>query len=169
MIVRVAAPDDAGILAALSLKTFVDTFGADNRAEDMQAYTIDAFGEAQQRRELETAGIITLLGESIGENGGDAIAYAQLRLTPDTPYGEVELARFYVDRAHHGRGVAQSLMDAVKVHARSLGGTRLWLGVWERNLRAIAFYRKSGFVQCGTQPFLLGSDLQTDWVMNRTL
>jgi ribosomal protein S18 acetylase RimI-like enzyme len=60
-------------------------------------------------------------------------------------------------------------MDAVESHARTLGGTRLWLGVWEHNLRAIGFYRKRGFVQCGAQPFLLGTDLQTDWIMNRTL
>jgi len=60
-------------------------------------------------------------------------------------------------------------MDAVEVQARALEGTRLWLGVWERNHRAIAFYRKVGFVQCSAQPFLLGSDLQTDWVMNRNL
>lgn len=165
MIVRLAGPADAAALAALSLKTFVDTFGADNRAEDMETYTSEAFGEAQQRRELETAGIVTLLGEEDGE----AIAYAQLRHTPGAAYGEVELARFYVDRLFHGSGIAQSLMEAVDVHARALGGTTLWLGVWERNLRAIAFYRKSGFVQRSTQPFLLGSDLQTDWVMNRIL
>jgi GNAT superfamily N-acetyltransferase len=165
VIVRLAAPADAATLAALSLKTFVDAFAAGNRAEDMEAYTSAAFGESQPRRELGTTGIVTLLGEENGE----AIAYAQLRHTPGSPYGEVELARFYVDRSYHGRGVSQSLMDAVNVHARALGGTRLWLGVWERNLRAIAFYRKSGFVQCATQPFLLGSDLQTDWVMNRTL
>jgi GNAT superfamily N-acetyltransferase len=165
VIVRLATPDDAATLAAISLKTFVDAFAAENRAEDMEAYTSAAFGESQQRRELETTGIVTLLGE----NDGEAIAYAQLRRTPGATYGDVELARFYVDRSYHGRGAAQSLMDAVIVHARTFGGTRLWLGVWERNLRAIAFYRKNGFVQCSTQPFLLGSDLQTDWVMNRTL
>jgi GNAT superfamily N-acetyltransferase len=165
VIVRLATPDDASTLAALSLKTFVDAFAAGNRAEDMEAYTSIAFGEAQQRSELETEGIVTLLGEQDSE----AIAYAQLRRTAGAPYGEVELARFYVDRSHHGRGIAQSLMDAVDVQARVLGGTRLWLGVWERNLRAIAFYRKTGFIQRATQPFLLGSDLQTDWVMNRTL
>jgi ribosomal protein S18 acetylase RimI-like enzyme len=165
VIVRLATPADAVTLAAISLKTFVDAFGADNRAEDMESYTREAFGEAQQRRELETSGIVTILGEEDGE----AIAYAQLRHTPGATYGEVELARFYVDRPFHGRGIAQSLMDAVDVQARALGGTRLWLGVWERNLRAIAFYRKTGFVKCSTQPFLLGSDLQTDWVMNRAL
>jgi ribosomal protein S18 acetylase RimI-like enzyme len=165
MIIRVATPADAATLAAISLKTFVDTFAPHNTAADMESYTSVAFGEAKQRSEIETAGTITLLGE---ENG-DTIAYAQIRSTPTAPHGDIEIARFYVDQPHHGRGIAQMLMDAVETHARALGGTRLWLGVWEHNVRAIAFYRKCGFVQCGAHPFLLGTDLQTDWVMNRPL
>jgi ribosomal protein S18 acetylase RimI-like enzyme len=158
--IRHATPADAAALAALALETFVDAFGADNRPEDIADYTSEAFGEEQQRREIENPDIVTLLV--------DSIAYTQIRRTPDSPHGEVELARFYVHRAHHGRGVAQTLMDSVIDHARGMGAKSLWLGVWERNARAIAFYRKCGFVQCGTQPFLLGSDLQTDWVMRRT-
>jgi ribosomal protein S18 acetylase RimI-like enzyme len=165
MIIRVATRADAATFAALSLKTFVDTFAPHNTAADMESYTTVAFTEEKQRRELETDGVITLLGEEEGKS----IAYAQLRSTPGAPHGDVELARFYVDQPHHGRGIAQMLMDAVEAHVRSLGGTRLWLGVWEHNLRAIAFYRKRGFTQCGAQPFLLGTDLQTDWVMNRSL
>lgn len=165
MIIRIAAPADAATLAAISLKTFVDTFAPHNTAADMDSYTSVAFSEEKQRRELETEGVVTLLGEE----DGDAIAYAQVRRTPGSPHGDVELARFYVDQPHHGRGIAQTLMDAVEQQANILGGTRLWLGVWEHNLRAIAFYRKRGFVQCGAHPFLLGTDLQTDWLMNRTL
>jgi ribosomal protein S18 acetylase RimI-like enzyme len=165
MIIRVATPADAATLAALSLKTFVDTFAPHNTAADMDSYTSVAFGEEKQRRELETAGTITLLADEDGET----IAYAQLRQTPGGPHGDVELARFYVDAPHHGRGIAQTLMAEVEAHARNLGASRLWLGVWEHNLRAIAFYRKRGFVQRGSQPFLLGTDLQTDWIMNRTL
>lgn len=165
MIIRIATPADAATLAAISLRTFVDTFAPHNSASDMDSYTSVAFTEEKQRREIDTEGVVTLLGEE----DGDAIAYAQVRRTPGSPHGDVELARFYVDQPHHGRGIAQMLMDAVEQHANALGGTRLWLGVWEHNRRAIAFYRKRGFVQCGAQPFLLGTDLQTDWVMNRTL
>jgi GNAT superfamily N-acetyltransferase len=165
MIIRVATPADAATLTALSLKTFVDTFAPHNTAADMDSYTSVAFTEEKQRREIETESNITLLGEE----DGDAIAYAQIHHTPGAPHGDVELARFYVDQPHHGRGIAPVLMDAVETHARALGGTRLWLGVWEHNVRAIAFYRKRGFVQRGAQPFLLGTDLQTDWVMNREL
>ncbi|MGH9421200.1 MAG: GNAT family N-acetyltransferase [Thermoanaerobaculia bacterium] len=163
--IRIATPDDAATLFALALKTFVDAFAPDNRAEDMDAYTNVAFGEAQQRRELEGPDIITIFAEEDGQ----PIGYVQLRRTPDAPHGDLEVARFYVDRDHHGRGVAQLLMTAVDDRARMLGVTRIWLGVWERNFRAIAFYQKVGFVRCSSHPFLLGSDLQTDWVMNRLL
>jgi len=163
--IRIATPADAATLAAISLKTFADTFSPYNTAADMDAYTSVAFGEEKQRREIETEGVVTLLVEEDDET----IAYAQLRHTSGAPHGDLEIARFYVDHPHHGRGVAQKLMDAVEENARALGARRIWLGVWENNLRAIAFYRKRGFEQCGAQPFLLGSDLQTDWVMNRTL
>jgi ribosomal protein S18 acetylase RimI-like enzyme len=81
----------------------------------------------------------------------------------------LELSRFYVDRPWHGRGVAQALMTATVREAARRGGETLWLGVWERNPRGIAFYRKCGFADVGTQTFVLGSDPQNDRVMALTL
>ena len=103
------------------------------------------------------------------EEGGEAIAYAQLRAghVPDCVTGPepIELWRFYVDRAWHGRGIAQALMDRVKAAARERGAKTLWLGVWERNDRARAFYAKCGFADAGEHIFLFGTDPQTDRVM----
>jgi len=81
----------------------------------------------------------------------------------------IELLRFYVDPAWQGRGVAQSLMDAVVAEATTRGAKTVWLGVWERNPRAIAFYAKSGFRDAGSQPFVLGTDRQTDRIMVRAI
>ena len=155
--IRRATLDDAARLAELSARTFHDTFAAHNRAEDMDKYMSTAYGGAKQREEIADPDRITLLVEE----GEALIAYAQLRMA----LPQIEIGRFYVDGAWHGRGVAQSLMDAVLDVARDHGATRVWLGVWERNARAIAFYEKCGFRDCGSQPFLLGSDLQTDRVM----
>jgi ribosomal protein S18 acetylase RimI-like enzyme len=163
VIIRRAVPSDAAALAALALKTFHDTFAPFNRDEDMRAYTDATYGEAHQLREIESPGLITL----VVEIDGALAAYAQIRATPTAPHGDVEIARFYVEQSHHGRGIAQTLMTAVDSHACALGATRLWLGVWERNARAIAFYRKCGFEKVGEHPFVLGSDLQTDWDMAR--
>jgi ribosomal protein S18 acetylase RimI-like enzyme len=163
--IRHAAVDDAARIAELAARTFADWFGADNRAEDMDAHLVRSYGEAQQRCEIEDRDWVTLVAESDGR----AIAYAQVKRghAPACVGGEapVEIARFYVDRAFHGRGIAQALMAKTIDAARELGGETIWLGVWERNPRAIAFYEKSGFRDCGSQPFLLGSDLQTDRVM----
>ena len=102
-----------------------------------------------------------------------AIAYAQLRAdhVPDCVTGPnpIELWRFYVDREWHGRGIARPLMDRVKAAARERGAKTLWLGVWERNDRARAFYAKCGFADVGEHIFLFGTDPQTDRVMVTTL
>lgn len=167
--IRRATVDDAAAVAELAARTFKDWFGADNRPEDMEAHLERSYGEAQQRRELEDRDWVTLLAEADGR----AIAYAQVKRgeAPACVEGDapVEIARFYVDRVFHGQGIAQALMTKAIDAARELRGRTLWLGVWERNPRAIAFYVKCGFRDRGSQPFLVGSDLQTDRVMVRTL
>jgi GNAT superfamily N-acetyltransferase len=77
----------------------------------------------------------------------------------------VELWRFYVDQPFHGRGVAARLMEGAKQRARRRGAISLWLGVWERNHRAKAFYAKHGFRKVGSHVFVVGADPQTDDVM----
>lgn len=166
--IRRAVPADAEALAALAARTFYDTFAADNTPEDMAEHLAQSYSPARQRAEITAADMITL----VADNGG-LIAFAQLRqgappscVTSPTP---IELWRFYVDRAWHGRGVAGRLMEAALNEATAVGADAVWLGVWERNPRAIAFYRKFGFVDVGSHGFQLGADLQTDRIMVREL
>lgn len=165
MHIRAASAGDAAALAAIARRTFYDTFASTNDATDMALHLANAYGVDQQTRELEDRDITTLLVE----DGGEVIAYAQVRAghVPDCVTGPdpIELWRFYIDRQWHGRGVAQQLMEAVRVEARRRAAGTLWLGVWERNERARAFYAKCGFVEAGTHIFLFGTDPQTDLVM----
>jgi ribosomal protein S18 acetylase RimI-like enzyme len=161
--------DDAARLSALAIRTFTDTYEAHNTPDDMRAYLAGAFGVAQQARELDDPAMITVLAES----GAELIGYAQVRrkeapacVSPGAP---VEIYRFYVAAAAHGTGIAQRLMATALDAARDLGGRHVWLGVWERNARAIAFYAKSGFVDVGSQFFQLGDDRQVDRVLTRSL
>jgi ribosomal protein S18 acetylase RimI-like enzyme len=168
-VIRRATPADAAVLAQIAARTFAETFGAHNRPEDMAQHLAEAYGEARQRAELEDGAVISLLSEVDGEVSG----YAQVRRSPAPAAVEgpapVELWRFYVDSGSQGRGVAQAQFGAVLAAARELGGETLWLGVWEHNPRAIAFYRKMGFRDVGAQDFWLGSDRQTDRLMVREL
>jgi len=167
--VRQATPADARELAAFAARSFEETYAGDIPAEHIREHLQSAFGVSQQTRELNDGNMVTLLAH----RDGALVAYAQLRrqappqgIELDAP---VELQRFYVDRPAQGTGVARELMAAVHALAASLGGRNLWLGVWERNPRAIAFYRKSGFREAGTTDFCVGSDRQTDRVLVATV
>jgi diamine N-acetyltransferase len=163
--IRRALPADAAALAALAERTFRDAFEADNTADDMNAYCAEAFTIDVQRRAIVDESMDTLV---IEDESGALIAYAQLRsgapeeISIPSP---LELWRFYVDRSRRGQGIARELMLAAIDAARTRGARTLWLGVWERNLRAQAFYRKVGFLDAGSHTFLLGSDAQTDRLM----
>ena len=84
-------------------------------------------------------------------------------------FAPVELERFYVDRQFHGIGVAQTLMQACLDRARQSGHGTVYLGVWENNHRAIAFYRKCGFGVVGSHVFQMGDEAQNDLLMERRL
>jgi RimJ/RimL family protein N-acetyltransferase len=165
--IRPASSRDAHRLSAFARRMFQETFAAQNTPEDMNVYLSSAFNDARQLSEIEDTDTITLLAE----NGATLVGYAQLRRSepprcvPDRH--AIELVRFYVDRALHGRGLAHRLMQATLEAASARAGT-MWLGVWERNARAIAFYEKWDFVDVGSHAFVLGSDRQTDRIMWRT-
>lgn len=169
IVVRRADPADAGPLARLAARTFYDTFAESNTAEDMEQFLRSTYGEEIQRAEIEDPSMTTLLVECDGALG----AFAQIRMgkAPACVTGPapIEIKRFYADKAYHGKGVAQQLMRSCEDVARREKAQTIWLGVWEHNDRAIAFYRKLGFLPVGRQDFLVGSDLQTDLVLERPL
>jgi ribosomal protein S18 acetylase RimI-like enzyme len=162
---RTATAHDAGALARLAERTFRETFGPHNSAEDMDGYCGDAFTVERQRAELDDPARQVLLLERAGELAGYAMLWAGP--VPDCVTGgdPIELLRFYIDGAWHGRGAAGELMGATIAAAGRRGARTVFLAVWERNLRAIGFYTKHGFRDVGGRPFQLGSDVQTDRIM----
>ena len=164
--IRRAIASDEVALSRLATRTFSDTFARDNRPEDMAAYIAASHSPALQLAEITSPQFTTLLAGT-----DEHIAFAQLKHGPApacvTAPHSVELYRFYVEHAWHGRGIAAQLMRAVLAEAEAAGTATVWLGVWERNPRATAFYHKWGFVDVGTQLFHLGADVQTDRLMVR--
>jgi len=167
--IRLALLSDAARLAEFGARTFAETFGSDNTPEDMALHLARTFGAAQQSAEIDDPNMTTIVAESEGR----LAAFAQLRTgpAPESVAGTspIELLRFYVDRAWHGRGLARAMMAAVDQEATRRGATVIWLCVWERNERAKAFYRKCGYVDVGSKVFILGTDRQTDRVFSRVI
>ena len=157
---------DAPALARFAADTFVEAFGAVTAPADLAAHLANTYGPALQAAELSDPDLITLLALR-----GDAIvAYAQVRRNADAPQcidhpDAMEISRFYADRSVRGTGLTQRLMHRSLQAAIALGGRHAWLGVWERNPRAIAFYRKLGFEPVGRKVYVVGFDHQTDHVM----
>ncbi len=166
---RAATAADAAPLAEFAERTFRATFGPDNRPEDMERYVAGSYGAGRQRAEILDPALETVLAEA----GATLAGFVQLRrgTAPACVSGPapVEVWRFYVDLPWQGRGLAGRMMAGACARARAGGGETAWLAVWERNARAIAFYRKCGFTVVGQQPFVLGTDVQNDLVMARPL
>jgi ribosomal protein S18 acetylase RimI-like enzyme len=169
IVIRDGVATDATALAELAARTFSETFAADTRPEDMALHIVQTYGPAQQERELLDPDITTLLADVDGELAG----FAQLRsgetpscVSDDAP---LELWRFYVAQPWQGRGIAQELMRRIEEEASTRGARTFWLGVWENNERAKAFYRKNGFEDVGSHVYMVGTDAQTDRIFVRTL
>lgn len=164
---RRATPGDAARLATFAATSFVDAFAAQNRPEDIATYLSAAFGESLQRAELSDPDCTVFLAERDGELAG----YAMLRDGSHPPCvadaNAIEIARLYAGQRWIGAGIGALLMQRCLVEAASRGRRTIWLGVWERNVRAIAFYQRWHFSIVGSQPFLLGTDRQNDRVMAR--
>jgi ribosomal protein S18 acetylase RimI-like enzyme len=160
---------DAALLSDLGARTFSDTFAADNTAEDMAAYIATFFNIAQQTAELEDPGSTFLIAEVEGRAAGYAMLHDGEPEKGVAGGNPIELVRLYVSREWLGRGLGEQLMRACLDEAQQAGHDSIWLGVWERNARAQAFYRKWNFRTVGEHMFQLGSDLQRDLVMERPL
>ncbi|MFC4310766.1 GNAT family N-acetyltransferase [Steroidobacter flavus] len=166
---RRATEQDARLLAELAEKTFRDTYTQFNTPENMDSHCSKSFGEEIQRAEIRDARRESWLGEIDGK----LVAFAQLILDkacPPVPGKRgIEILRFYVDSSQHGKGVAYRMMDELAARSAALDAEVLWLGVWDQNTHATAFYKRCQFETVGTKTFTLGTEVQSDWVMSRDL
>lgn len=162
--IRLGTVSDAEVLADLARRTFVDTYAHLNTPEDTDHYIRTHFDVKQVAAELADPDHVFLLLYAAAQLAG----FAQLirkPVPPAVPAGALNLSRYYLDRPWLGKGLAQPLLEAAKQSAMAQGASHLWLTVWEKNPRAIAYYQKSGFTSAGLIPFTVGQDVQTDHLL----
>jgi diamine N-acetyltransferase len=167
--IRRAAESDALSLSVLAENTFRTAFAESNSPQNMALHCAASYSQALQLAEIRDSRCETW----VADTGQKLAAYVQLRLDAILPTisGErpIEIQRFYVDALHHGSGLAHHLMAHVLARAQAVGAAALWLGVWERNSRALAFYRKWRFSVIGEHIFKVGDDPQRDLLMCRSV
>jgi ribosomal protein S18 acetylase RimI-like enzyme len=167
--IRIASRNDAERVAQLAKDTFVATFTGDNTRENLSAYVESAFSLEVIGAELADPASIYMWAEESGIPAG----YAKLRRGEAaeciTGLKPVELQRIYAMSDQIGVGVGKSLLNMCIKLAKAEGFQTLWLGVWERNARAIEFYSRQGFIDVGSHGFMLGTERQTDLLMQLDL
>jgi diamine N-acetyltransferase len=167
--IRPAGLGDVETIAGLSARTFVSAYKSMLSEEALGNFVASAFSQNKIREEMDIPGSHFLLAYE----GETPVGYALLR-EAGPPIGvtganPVELARIYFEEHVTGKGYGSMLMTICTETAIQAGYDVLWLGVWERNERAIRFYEKKGFVQAGSLPFVFGDQLHTDLVMVRSI
>lgn len=165
MFIRYGTVDDAKMLSEFGAKAFSESFAEDNTEENIRLYLEQTYSPEIQFHELTNPEVVFLIAEI--ENA--AVGYVKINLNSrdDSVQGSgtIEIERIYAAKEHIGKGVGKSLMQASIREAKQRGCDSIWLGVWEKNPRAIAFYRKWGFEEVGTHTFMLGTDPQRDFIM----
>lgn len=167
--IRIAGTQDAETIADLSRKTFKDTFAPFNTENDMEVFLKEQF----TRYSLITEVGVSCNSFYLAYAGEQLAGYVKLRERENPKelngLGALEIARLYATQDMVGKGIGSRLMQHSINIARQKQKQVIWLAVWEKNKRALDFYLKWGFEIFGKQVFILGTDLQKDWLMKKIL
>ncbi|GIO26906.1 GNAT family N-acetyltransferase [Ornithinibacillus bavariensis] len=168
-IIKQCTHRDLSKLQEISIETFTETFRDQNTPESIEAYLERAFNLGQLEKELsntssqfyfvfvgeEVAGYLKVnMNESQSEEMGNDV---------------LEIERIYMKRNYQKRGLGKYLLNKAIDIAIKENKKKVWLGVWEKNENAIAFYKKLGFVQTGSHSFFMGDEEQTDFIMTLSI
>ena len=163
--IRYADAADAELIADMSRTSFYEAFAKDNTKEDMDIFMSEQFSKEELMKEVEMGEGIFMLAY-IDE---EPVGYARLRVKNNLAHEHaIEIARIYALEKAIGKGVGKALMLECINKANELQMKSIWLGVWEKNERALSFSDRWGCERFGEHQFLLGTALQTDWLLKKT-
>lgn len=156
-------------LQQLSIVTFTDTYGVYNTPENMQLFIETNYNTQQLLDELANPAMQYF----IAYTGDEPVGYIKLRTTDNPPElagkKHIEIERIYVLPAFKGMHIGKQFIDHAVTIARQQHYEIIWLGVWDENTRAQAFYTKQGFTTFGEHAFVLGTEPQRDWLMKKEI
>jgi ribosomal protein S18 acetylase RimI-like enzyme len=169
VIIKKVRVEDIAQLQKISCVTFAQTFDEHNSAADMEAYLSTSF--ATEKLIVELNNVNSEFYFAL--DGATVVGYLKVNTgdaqTEKKDLTAFEIERIYVDRAYLGKKIGQLLFNKAIDLAKEKKLVYVWLGVWEENHRALAFYQKNGFIPFDKHIFRLGNDEQTDIMMKLEL
>ncbi|MGG1247742.1 GNAT family N-acetyltransferase [Bacillus spizizenii] len=167
--IRKCSREDLKILQELSIVTFNDTFKDQNSPENMKAYLESAFNAKQLEQELSNTSSQFFFVYFHHEVAGYLKVNIDDAQSEELGDDSLEIERIYIKSNFQRHGLGKQLLYKAIEIALECNKKKIWLGVWEKNEKAIAFYKKMGFVQTGAHSFYMGDEEQTDFIMAKTL
>ena len=160
--------DDLLILQKISIETFTDTFKDQNSPENMKAYLEKAFNSKQLQMELSNNSSEFYFIYFNDEHAGYLKVNSNEAQSENIMDESLEVERIYIRNKFQGKGLGKYLINKAEEIAIGKKKKHIWLGVWEKNEKAIKFYEKQGFVQTGAHSFYSGDEEQLDYIMTKT-
>ncbi|MDI4647280.1 GNAT family N-acetyltransferase [Cohnella hashimotonis] len=161
--------EDLLLLQQIGIETFRETFGDQNSPENLKAYLDQAFDLRRLEKEMSNP----RSEFHFLDVDGDAAGYLKLNFddaqTEEMGEDAMEIERIYIRNPFQKRGLGRLLIDKATAIAADRHKKKIWLGVWEKNDGAIAFYQKIGFVRTGAHAFYMGDEEQVDIIMAKTI
>jgi diamine N-acetyltransferase len=161
--------EDLHTLQEISYETFNDTFKHQNSSENMEAYLERAFNLKQLEKELSTMSSEFFFVYFKNEVAGYLKVNINEAQTEDLDDESLEIERIYIRKSFQMHGLGKYLINKALEKAVEKNKMIVWLGVWEKNENAIAFYEKMGFIKTGSHSFYMGDEEQVDYIMTKTL
>lgn len=169
MKIKKCSLDDILDLQKIYRQTFFETFSEQNSEENMRIFLDKAYSEEKLKSEIEDKESETFLAvenqKTLGVlkiNTGNAETESGLE-------NSLEIQRIYILKESKGLGIGTVFMNLAEKKVRELGVSFIWLGVWEKNFPAQKFYTDKGFRRFSEHAFVLGDDIQTDFLMKKEL
>lgn len=169
MKIKKCSLDDILDLQKIYRQTFFETFSEQNSEENMRIFLDKAYSEEKLKSEIEDKESETFIAVEnqkilgvLKINTGNAETESGLE-------NSLEIQRIYILKESKGLGIGTVFMNLAEKKARELGVSFIWLGVWEKNFPAQKFYTDKGFRRFSEHAFVLGDDIQTDFLMKKEL
>jgi diamine N-acetyltransferase len=161
--------EDVPVLRQIGQETYFDTFAFMNTPENMDAYLRDAFSPERITSELQ----MTTSAFYFLQVKGILAGYLEINLAPSqsdlNESRTLEIERIYIVNSCQGSGFGKRLLQAAERIGLDLGCTSTWLGVWEKNVKAIGFYERMGYAEVQRHSFRMGKEVQSDLIMKKSL
>ncbi|MEY8192163.1 GNAT family N-acetyltransferase [Peribacillus simplex] len=161
--------EDSRELQEISYETFNETFKHQNSAENMNAYLERAFDLKQLEKELSNSSSQFFFVYFNNQVAGYLKVNTNDAQTEQMGDESLEIERIYIKEKYQKHGLGKYLLNKAMEIAMERNKKKIWLGVWEKNENAIAFYKKIGFVQTGAHSFYMGDEEQMDLIMTKAI